>query len=258
MNQIIHDDVVSALGTLPSSSFQAVIADPPYFNVLQAEAWDTQWKTPEDYIAWCDIWVHECMRVLKDDGLMFIFGQPGKREHTFIHLMSYLTKQHQFHDLVIWDRVVGYNDRGDSFTPQYEMVLVLRKGDSVKFNKDAVRIPYDAATIELYLKDKRYKDKDARRAHLEKGKYATNILHQPSLKGASNEKCGHPSQKPEGLITNLMRCCTDEGDVVLDPFLGSGTTAVVAERLKRSWMGIELDIKYVEMARQRIKEAKEI
>jgi hypothetical protein len=135
------------LKKLPAACAQSIIADPPYFNVLEDEAWDTQWKTAADYLAWCEAWVAESMRVLRDDGLCFIFGQLGKREHTFLHLMSRLTQQHQFHDLIIWDRAVGYNERRDSFTPQYEMILVLRKGDEVKFNKDAVRIPYDAATI---------------------------------------------------------------------------------------------------------------
>ena len=251
-NRIIHGDAVAELQKLPAGVAQAVIADPPYFNVLENEAWDTQWKTAADYLAWCDAWVAESMRVLRDDGLAFIFGQLGKREHTFLHLMSRLSQQHQFHDLIIWDRAVGYDERRDSFTPQYEMILVLRKGDNVKFNKDAVRIPYDAATIETYLKDKRYKDKDARRAHLEKGKYATNILRVPSLKGNSKEKCGHPSQKPLKLIDKLIACSTDVGDLVLDPFLGSGTTAAAAQRLHRQWLGIEKDSNYIEIAQRRL------
>ncbi len=192
------------------------------------------------------------MRVLRDDGLAFIFGQLGKREHTFIHLMSRLTLKHQFHDLIIWDRAVGYDERRDSFTPQYEMVLVMRKGEKVKFNKDAVRIPYDAKTIETYLKDKRYKDMDARRAHLEAGKFATNILRVPSLKGISKEKCGHPSQKPIDLIEKLVACSTDEGDLVIDPFLGSGTTAAAAENLNRQWIGIEKDAAYIQISEQRL------
>jgi DNA modification methylase len=253
VNHIIHDEVLNALKCSAMPAVQAVIADPPYFRVLENE-WDNQWKTPEDYIAWCDEWVAACMGLLKDDGLFFIFGQPGKKEHTFIHLMSHLTRKHQFHDLIIWDRALGYSERRDSFTPQYEMILVLRKGEKVKFNKDAVRVSYDAATIELYLRDKRYVDKDARRQHLEAGRYATNILRYPSLKGSSHEKCGHPSQKPERLITSLIECCTDEGDLVLDPFIGSGTTAVVAQRLKRNWLGIEFKQEYVDMARKRIKE----
>ncbi len=251
-NRIIHGDALLELQKIPAAVAQAIIADPPYFNVLEDEAWDTQWKTAADYLAWCDEWVAESMRVLRDDGLAFIFGQLGKREHTFLHLMSRLSQQHQFHDLIIWDRAVGYDERRDSFTPQYEMILVLRKGDDVKFNKDAVRIPYDAATIATYLKDKRYKDMDARRAHLEKGKYATNILRVPSLKGISKEKCGHPSQKPINLIDKLIACSTDAGDLVIDPFLGSGTTAAAAQRLQRQWLGIEKDASYVEIAQRRL------
>jgi DNA modification methylase len=251
-NRIIHGDALTELQKLPTGVAQSIIADPPYFNVLEDEAWDTQWKTAADYLAWCDAWVAESMRVLRDDGLAFIFGQLGKREHTFLHLMSRLSQQHQFHDLIIWDRAVGYDERRDSFTPQYEMILVLRKGDDVKFNKGAVRIPYDAATIKTYLKDKRYKDKDARRAHLEKGKYATNILRVPSLKGISKEKCGHPSQKPITLIEKFIACSTDVGDLVIDPFLGSGTTAAAAQRLRRKWLGIENDSNYIQIAQNRL------
>jgi DNA modification methylase len=252
-NQVIRGDALKNLQKLPDSVAQVVIADPPYFNVLEDEAWDNQWKTAADYLAWCEAWVAESMRVLRDDGLCFIFGQLGKREHTFLHLMSRLSKQHQFHDLIIWDRAVGYNERRDSFTPQYEMVLVLRRGEEVKFNKDAVRIPYDAKTIEEYMRDPRYKNKAARRKHLETGKFATNILRVPSLKGLSKEKCGHPSQKPIDLIEKLVLCSTDEGDLVIDPFLGSGTTAVAAKKHGRQWIGIEKSADYLKIARNRLK-----
>ena len=253
-NTPILGDAVDELAKMPASSVQAVIADPPYFNVLEEEQRDTQWQTVDEYLDWCEQWVRESMRVLKDDGLCFIFGQLGKREHGFIHLMSQLCRAHQFHDLVIWDRAVGYNERRDSFTPQYEMILVLRKSDEVKFNKEAVREPYDAKTIEVYLKDNRYKDMDARRAHLEDGKFATNILRVPSLKGNSKEKCGHPSQKPLRLIGKLVACSTDAGDIVLDPFLGSGTTAIAAESQRRRWIGIEANADYLSIIKGRLAE----
>ncbi len=256
-SRIIQGDALAELQKLPDSAVQAIIADPPYFNVLENEAWDTQWETAADYLAWCEAWVRESMRALRDDGLAFIFGQLGKREHTFLHLMSRLTQSHQFHDLIIWDRAVGYDERRDSFTPQYEMVLVMRKGGKAKFNKGAVRIPYDAKTIEAYLKDNRYKDKAARRSHLEAGKFATNILRVPSLKGNSKEKCGHSSQKPLQLIEKLILCSTDEGDLVLDPFLGSGTTAVAAKNLKRRWLGIEKDSDYIQIAEKRLENPSE-
>jgi DNA modification methylase len=252
MAQLIHGDVLTELKKLPADHVQAIVADPPYFNVLEDEAWDTQWRDSNAYLAWCEKWARECLRVLRPDGLCFIFGQLGKREHTFIHLMSRLCQNHQFHDLLIWDRAVGYNERRDSFTPQYEMVLVLRKSGEVKFNKDAVRVPYDPETIQIYLRDKRYKNKETRLAHLNKGKFATNIFRIPSLKGNSKEKCGHPSQKPLDLITRLIACSTDEGDTVLDPFLGSGTTAAAAAAMNRQWIGIERDASFIKIARKRL------
>jgi len=253
LNTVVQGDVADALPGITTGIAQAIIADPPYYNVLK-EDWDTQWSQLTEYLEWSDRWTSQCMRILKDDGLFFIFGQLGKREHGFIHLMSRLCERFQFHDLLVWDRVVGYNERRDSFTPAYEMILVLRKGTQVKFRKGAVRIPYDAKTIEMYLRDKRYKDKQARMRHLAKGKFATNILSVPSLKGSSKEKCGHPSQKPLELITKLILCCTDPGDLVLDPFLGSGTTAVAAEMHGRNWIGVETNEDYCSICERRLRE----
>lgn len=252
LDRILTGDATKELRKLPESCAQAIIADPPYFNVLTKQDWDTQWAAANEYLAWSKTWVAEAMRVLRDDGLCFIFGQLGKREHVFIHLMSELCRTHQFHDLLIWDRAVGYNERRDSFTPAYEMILVLRKGGKTKFNKGAVRESYSPEKIQSYLRDKRYKDRDARMKHLLAGKYATNLLRVPSLKGSSKEKCGHPSQKPVELISKLIACSTDAGDMVLDPFLGSGTSAVVAQALGRRWLGIENNPLYVELARQRL------
>jgi len=250
---IFTGDALQVLPTLTAGSAQVIVADPPYYRVLD-EAWDNEWNSPEDYLQWTLRWARACKRVLRDDGLLYVFGQLGKREHIWLHTCSLLAREMQFHDMLIWDRAVGYNERRDSFTPQYEMILALRKSSDAKpyFDKDAVRTPYSEKQIAAYLGDKRYKDKRAREAHLRKGKYATNILRVPSLKGASKEKVGHPSQKPLGLITQLLRASSREGDLVVDPFLGSGSTAEAAEINQRTWLGIERNPEYAQMAKRRI------
>lgn len=250
-NQILAGDCLAHLPKLPEASVQLVVADPPYFNVLD-ESWDRQWAQAREYLDWCARWIDECMRVLRPDGLFYCFGQLGKREHAFLHLMSETCRRHQFHDQIIWDRVVGYNERRDSFTPACEMILVLRKSSSPKFFKEAVRESYDDKTIRAYLKDNRYKDKKRRLAHLEKGKFATNLWSIPSLKGNSREKCGHPSQKPEKLVERIILSSSSPGDLVLDPFLGSGTTAAMAQKHGRDWLGIELDSAYIALAKERL------
>ena len=252
--EIYTGDALEILPRLEKDIARVVLADPPYYQVLTSEAWDNRWRSTDDYLQWTVKWVRECKRVLRHDGLLYIFGQLGKREHVWLHTCSLLAKEMQFHDMIIWDRAVGYNERHDSFTPQYEMILVLRKSADAApyFDKDAVRVPYQEEKIQMYLRDKRYKNKQTREAHLRKGKYATNILRVPSLKGSSKEKRGHPSQKPIALINHLIRASSREGELVIDPFLGSGTTAEAAEINHRRWLGIEEHEAYVEMAKRRI------
>ena len=252
--QIITGDVLEILPMLPAQHFQLIIADPPYFRVLLDQEWDNVWQSAEEYLEWTVRWVRGCKRVLRPDGLLYVFGQLGKREHVWLHVCSRLAQEMQFHDMIIWDRAVGYSGRFDSFTPQHEMILALRPEANSKtyFDKDAVRIAYDEATIQNYLRDKRYKDMEARERHLRRGKHATNILRVPSLKGSSKEKIGHPSQKPVALIHHLIASGSRKGDIVLDPFLGSGTTAEVAEALGRRWVGIESNAEYARMAKNRL------
>ncbi|MEM0964695.1 MAG: site-specific DNA-methyltransferase [Verrucomicrobiota bacterium] len=256
---LYEGDVSAGLKNPPSSSFQTIIADPPYFQVQTDEGWDNQWASQEEYLTWIIGWVEKAFNHLSEDGIFYIFGQPGKREHIFLSVCAELSQRFAFHDLIVWDRAVGYNERRDSFTPQFEMILALKKTSSshVYFNKDAVRIPYNKETIRKYAADKRYKDPEARMEHLRKGKYATNILRFPSLKGQSKEKVGHPTQKPIALIEALVLSSSSIGDWILDPFLGSGTTAAAAEKHGRKWAGIEKDPDYCEVIRKRVKKTEQ-
>jgi site-specific DNA-methyltransferase (adenine-specific) len=259
LNEVICGNCITEMDKMPENFARLVIADPPYFQVLTDEAWDKQWASYGDYINWSLRWMWSAMRLLMPGGLLYCFGQPGKREHVMLHLMSEATRFWSFHDLIIWDRVVGYNHRGDSFTPAYEMILVLRKaGGEPYFNRDAVREPYPADKISEYAKDKRYKNLDRRMANLQKGKFLTNLWKVPSLKGSSKEKAGHPAQKPIGVIERIIGCSSAPDDWIIDPFLGSGTTAVVAERWQRKWTGIELSEEYAAAARQRVQKERQL
>lgn len=252
--RLLAGDALALLPDIPANSVQCIVADPPYYKVLDTE-WDNDWAGENAYLQFSENWVSACKRVLRDDGLLYIFGQLGKREHVWLHTCSRLANIMQFHDMIIWDRVVGY-ERKDSFVPRYEMILVLRKEQKSipYFDKDAVRIPYDRKTRELYLRDKRYKDKKAREAYLLKGKCSGNIMSIPSLKGSSREKRGHPSQKPIALVDRLVRSATREGDLVLDPFVGSGTTAIVAQATGRRWICMEKNPEYIKMTRKAMRE----
>lgn len=252
--EIIHGDCREILPALPAECARLVIADPPYSNG-PGEGEGAQWNENETYLDWSMQWLSAAMRTLVPGGLLYCFGHTDKREHLFIHLMSRACETWNYHDLLVWDRVAGYGERSDSFTPAYEMVLVLRKEGAPYFNKDAVREPYDMATRQKYARDTRYKDLAARMKHLKKGKKATNLWRVATLKSASREKCGHPAQKPEKLIERIIKSSSQRGDLIIDPFLGSGTTSAIAQRLKRRCIGIEQDTAYVAMARARLETA---
>jgi len=251
LNRIHCADALEFLRKLPPRCAQTVISDPPYFRVLLKESWDNQWPSFGAYLDWSLAWLKECMRVIRPNGLCFVFGQVGRRECGFFDFCSRATHLYRFHDLIIWDRAVGYQRR-DSVDTAYEQIFVLRNSDEVKFRKDRVRTSYDEQTIARYVRDRRYKNAANRLEHLRKGRFATNIMRVPSLRGSSREKAGHPSQKPLGLIRKLVLLSTDESDVVLDPFAGSGTTAVAAAELGRQWVGIERKPRYCRMAAHRL------
>ncbi|MBW3636083.1 MAG: site-specific DNA-methyltransferase [Armatimonadetes bacterium] len=252
-NTIHTADCLDFMPQLPAASVHLIVADPPYFRVQLQQAWDNQWPDETEYLDWSLRWLREAMRLLVPGGLLYVFGQVGKREHVWLHLQSRACAEFAFHDLIIWDRAVGYNERRDSFTPAYEMILALRKdGAPPRFDKDAVREPYEAKTQALYLRDKRYKDPQARRAHLEKGKYATNVWRIASLKGASKEKLGHPTQKPLELIERLLLSSSRAGDLVFDPFCGSGTTLFAAQKYGRAYIGVEINAEFATLARRRL------
>ena len=187
--RIICGDALVELQKLSAGSVQLVIADPPYFQVLD-HAWDQQWPDATAYLHWSQTWLAEAMRALREDGLLYCFGQPGKREHTFLHLLSAATQRWPFHDLITWDRVVGYRERRDSFTPATELILVQRKSAKPKFTKPAMREPYDAATIKEFLRDKRYHNEAGRRRHLAAGKFATKLWRIPASKAAPGKSAG--------------------------------------------------------------------
>ncbi len=234
-----------------------MIADPPYFRVL-SEEWDHQWANEGDYLDWSLRWMRLAMRALVPGGLLYCFGQTGKREQVFLQLMARACSEFDYHDLIIWDRAVGYNERRDSFTPAYEMILVLRKaGAAPYFDKNAVRETYNRKTQARYLKDKRYKNLAARREHLRRGKYATNVWRVPSLKGSSGEKWGHPAQKPEEIVRRIVLSSSAENELIIDPFAGCGTVAAVCVAQNRRCLSIEINTKFAETAQLRLHHLRE-
>jgi len=245
LDQVLVGDCIAWLRHLPPASVHAIFADPPYNLQLKGmlrrpddslvDGVDDEWDRFADlpaYDAFTREWLSECRRVLRKDGTIWVMGAY----HNVFRLGSALQDQgYWILNDVIWRKSNPMpNFRGRRFTNAHETLVWAARGPEsrYRFNYAAMKALNDDLQmrsdwlIPLCTGHERLRDD----------------------KGAKL----HPTQKPEALLHRVILACTSPGEVVLDPFLGSGTTAAVAKRLGRRFIGIERDRAYADAALARI------
>ena len=181
----------------------------------------------------------ECKRVLKKDGSIWI---NIKNRYIDDQIITPFWIQEYFQDMYLKNVVIWNFDWGGStnkrLAPRYEYVFWFTKSKKdYKFNLDDIKVPA------VNYRPDRYKTQL---------KNPSDVWKIPMVSGNFLERTGHPAQYPEKLIERIVLVSTNKNDVVLDPFMGSGTTAVVAERFDRQYIGYDIEQEYIEMAEQRI------
>jgi site-specific DNA-methyltransferase (adenine-specific) len=250
-------DAIAWLRSLETGCADLIFADPPY-NIKKAE-WDS-FESQEEYVHWSLQWIEQAARVLKPTGTLYICG--------FSEILADLKlPASRFFKGCRW-LIWHYKNKanlGSDWGRSHESILHFRKTREFTFNVDEARIPYGNHTL------KYPEHPQAETSQYGNGKKSRGRLWQPNPRGAKprdvieipttcngmNEKTPHPTQKPEELLRKLVLASSNAGDLVLDPFLGSGTTAVVAEQLRRKWKGCDLSAEYCEWAIQRIERVEE-
>ena len=245
-------DAITWLRSLPSEYVDLVFADPPY-NIKKAE-WDT-FESQEEYVNWSLQWIEQAARILKPTGTLYICG--------FSEILADLRlPASRFFRGCRW-LVWHYKNKanlGADWGRSHESILHFRKSRQFSFNVDEVRIPYGNHTL------KYPEHPQAETSQYGKGRSSKGSLWQPHPRGAKprdvleipttcngmHEKTPHPTQKPEELLRKIILASSNLGDLVVDPFLGSGTTAVTAEQLKRKWKGCDINFEYCQWAVRRI------
>lgn len=244
-------DAARWLATLPDASADLVFADPPY-NIGKAD-WD-DFESQEAYIAWAMPWIDEAARVLKHTGSLYICG--------FSEILADLKHPalRYFHSCrwLIW----SYRNKanlGSDWGRSHESILHLRKSAAFTLRINSVRIPYSRHTLKYpdhpQAVTSAYGNGKQRSEHWTPnplGAKPKDVIEIPTTCNGMGEKTPHPTQKPEELLRKLILAASDEGQVVLDPFSGSGTTVVVAEQLGRKWMGCDLNPEYNRWAVERL------
>lgn len=244
-NRVIVGDCIEELKKLPSESVDLVFADPPYNlqlasellrpNNTRVDGVDDEWDKFSSFAAYdkfCRAWLSECRRILKPDGALWVIGSY----HNVFRLGAALQDLgFWIQNDIIWRKVNPMpNFRGKRFTNAHETLIWAGRDQKsrVTFNYESLKAINDDIQMRsdwLYpicAGPERLKDDDGRKAH--------------------------PTQKPEALLGRVLLATTNVGDIVLDPFFGTGTTGAVAQRFGRRWIGIERDEDYACAARDRI------
>ena len=246
LDTILMDDCIAAMAALPDGCIDMIFADPPYNLQLggdlfrpeggRVDAVDNDWDkfdTFAAYDAFTAAWLAEARRILKPDGTLWVIGSY----HNIFRVGAKVQDQgYWILNDIVWRKANPMpNFRGRRFTNAHETMIWASKGPTAKsytFNYDALKAGNEDCQVRSDW-------------------FLPICTGGERLKDAQGRKT-HPTQKPEALLARVLLSASNPGDLVLDPFFGSGTTGAVARRLRRKFIGIERDTTYAAAARARI------
>ena len=239
-NTISNEDCLNYLKTISDNSVDLVLTDPPYnIGFDGGKGWD-KWKTEQEYLDWCMEWSRECIRVLKDNRMFVVWGTL--KTDTFIKYKINLNTIENIYSQneIVWS--YNWGGRGkDNFARKHEYAWCYSKGKKFLFNGDDVRV--ERKVSKNLRTGKNYTKGTIPTCVWEKNNHTT-----------SKDYCGwHPTTKNLEILERIIRAYSNENDLILDPFMGSGSTAIACKLSNRHYIGCELDKEYITKAGKRIK-----
>ena len=217
---------------IDDNSVDLIIADPPY-NLGKDYGNNHDLKGFEEYLDFSSNWLREAHRVLSPTGTIYVF--MGVRFISYLYDILDRRLKMYFNSWICWHYTQGIGKK-IGFSPRHDDILMFNKSSKFTFNLDAVRVP-----------QKYYRARNNMR-----GANPGDVWKFSHVHYSNPNRQNHPTQKPEGLIERMVLASSNEGDVVLDPFFGSGTTLRVCQQLNRDCIGFELNPDYVQMAKERL------
>ena len=231
----ICGDSIAEMSKLPEKSIRLIVTDPPYNLNKDYGVFNDNLKFDE-YLEFSRKWLRESVRLLTDDGSIYIF--MGMRHISYIYVILEQELKLYFNSWITWFYTQGIG-KTKGFSPRHDDILFFTKDKkNFTFNLDSVRVP----------------QKFYRSVNNMRGANPGNVWEFSHTHYCNKNRKNHPTQKPEGLFERMILASSNEGDTVLDPFVGSGTTLRVCQQLNRNCIGIDINPDYVKMAEQRLAE----
>lgn len=244
INTIINGDCLEIMKIIPDNSFDVTFADPP-FNLKKKYNSYKDKNSEDEYIFWCKKWLFEMVRITKPSGSIFVHNIPK----WLIYYGSYLNDIAFFKHWIAWDAMSS--PLGKTLLPNHYGILYYAKSKTPKFYD--IRTGYKRCRHCKYT----YQDYGGKKNLMHPyGPILSDVwtdIHRIKHKTRRDE---HPCQLPVHLVERLLLFSSDENDIIFDPFVGTGTTAIAAKKLGRRFIGIDVDKSYAEIAQKKISETK--
>jgi site-specific DNA-methyltransferase (adenine-specific) len=239
-NRLLHGHALALLGTLADGSADLAYADPPFATgqVRQAaeRRFDDRLDDPVAYSAWLEPHLIELHRVLAPSGSLFLHLDHRMSAHARIALDAIFGRG-GFRNEIVWHYGLGGGAPANAFARKHDVLLFYARGPANTFHRLRGEItPAMQAKYAHSDEHGPYQNAHGRRYYLKGGKPFDSVWDIPSIAPTSSERAGYPTQKPLALLERVLAATTDPGALVIDPFVGSGTTAVAAQRLGRRFL----------------------
>ena len=246
-NKTILGDSFAVIKLIPSHSVDLIITDPPYNLEKKFNSTIFKKMTDDDYLVWLNSWVSELKRIIKPSGSIYICCDWASSPFVYLSLSKYFIVRNR----ITWEREKGRGSK-KNWKNNIEDIYYATNSEDYNFNLDNVMIK--KKVIAPYKDDKgEAKDWFSEEGDNFRLTTPSNVWTDVTVPYWSMpENTEHPTQKPEKLIAKLILASSREGDIVFDPFLGSGTTSVVAKKLSRNYVGIEIDKGFACLAEKRL------
>lgn len=269
-NNVVCADCLETLKKMKAEKIDLIYLDPPFFtqniqSLVSSKknekfSFCDKWKDMDEYLKFMEVRLEECKRVLKDTGSIFVHCDRNASHYLKVLLDKIFGTQY-FQSEIIWFYKRWSNSK-KGLLNNHQVILFYSKTSNFKFNR--IYTDYSETTnVDQILQD-RIKDKNGKSKYKidengesvigksKKGVPLSDVWEIPYLNPKAKERVGYPTQKPLILLEQIIKLVTEEGDIVLDPFVGSGTTVVAAKMLKRGYLGIDISQEAVDLTKERL------